>query len=79
MQTIMYRRAYTAETRHRFERNISASLTSIANNADGWRREEENPFSQQHQFPQDEYGSAEEVDELREAAGRVRDLHRMVY
>ena len=52
------------------------SLTSIADNSDGRRREQDDSLLQQSQPPQNEYLRTKELQKLRETAGRVCDLER---
>lgn len=53
------------------------SLTPVADHTNGRRGEDEETFTQQRKLPQHHDLLAEKLDELRHAAGRVRDLHRM--
>ena len=57
------------------EYNI-VELTAVANRPN-WRwREEENTLAEESKLPQGEDVDVEEVDELGEAAGRVRHLNK---
>ena len=51
-------------------------LTAVADDADGRRREEEDPLPQQREAPDREDLLTEELEELVETAGRVGHLRK---
>lgn len=50
------------------------NLTSVADNTNRWRGENEDPFPKQCQLPQNHNLLPKKLDELRHAASRVSDL-----